>query len=188
LIRLRRTLFFHQSKISITMLESQIILTLQKMLNSPMGRAVIVLCARFLIFVYLLIPFSIRSIPALRSGSIIASWSALLAFAFTSGIATFVDRIRPYLAVRGVVAIVPPNIQDGSFPSSHTAIAFAISASIFSVHQGWGIVAFIIAFLIAFGRISAGMHYPTDVLGGMAVGLLAFMCVTLVQSQLKKIV
>jgi membrane-associated phospholipid phosphatase len=169
------------------MIESEIILSLQRAFNSSIGRVWIAFCARWLIYVYLLIPLSAKKITVFRSGFGIAAWSALLAFAFTSGIAAFIGRVRPYLAIKGVVAIVPPNIQAGSFPSSHTAISFAIAASIFSVHQGWGIAAFAIAFLIAFGRVAAGMHYPSDVLGGLAVGLLAFGCVSIIQIQLKQL-
>lgn len=168
-------------------MESEIIIAIQRLMSPPLGRALIGFCARWLIYAYLLIPVSIRKIPAFRSGFSIAAWSALLAFAFTSGLAAFIGRVRPYLAVKGIEAIVPPNIQDGSFPSSHTAISFAIAASIFSVHQGWGIVAFIVAFLVAFGRVAAGMHYPSDVLGGIAIGLLAFACVAVVRDQLKRI-
>lgn len=147
----------------------------------------IVALARWLIYVYLLIPAFVKRVSTFRAGFGLAGWSALLAFAMTSGIATIVDRVRPYLAVSGVQAIVPPNMQAGSFPSSHTAISFAIAASIFSVHQGWGIVAFAIAFAVAFGRMAAGMHYPTDVLGGIAVGLLAFAIVSIIQIQLKRL-
>lgn len=168
-------------------MESEIIITLQRSLNSPIGRAFIGFTARWLIYAYLIVLLPIRKIQFLQKGFNIAVWSALLAFALTSGIAAVIGRIRPYLAIKGVVAIVPPNIQSGSFPSSHTAISFAIAASIFSVHQGWGIVAFIVAFLVAFGRVSAGMHYPSDVLGGIAIGLIAFACVAFVLDQLKKV-
>lgn len=169
------------------MIESDIIIALQRSMSSPAGRAIIGFCARWLIYFYLLIPLGMKKFSALRAGFNTGAWSALLAFAMTSGIAAFVGRVRPYLAVKGIQAIVPPNIQDGSFPSSHTAISFAIAASIFSVHQGWGIAAFIAAFLVAFGRVAAGMHYPSDVLGGIAIGLLAFACVSIIQEQLKKV-
>lgn len=167
------------------MTEPDIIIALQRSMDSPIGRAVIGFCARWLIYFYLLIPAWMKKIPAFRSGFNTGAWSALVAFALTSGIAALVGRVRPYLAVKGIEAIVPPNIQDGSFPSSHTAISFAIAASIFAVHQGWGIVAFVAACLVAFGRVAAGMHYPSDILGGIAIGLLAFACVAIVQEQLK---
>lgn len=168
-------------------MESEIIITLQRSMNSPIGRVFVGFIARWLIYIYLLIFVLIRKFPVLQKGFNVGAWSALLAFALTSGIAAFVGRIRPYLAIKGVVAIVPPNIQSGSFPSSHTAISFAIAASIFSVHQGWGTAAFVIAFFVAFGRVAAGMHYPSDVLGGIAIGLIAFACVSVIIDQMKKI-
>jgi membrane-associated phospholipid phosphatase len=162
------------------MIESDIILRIQHALSSPVGRSFTGFCARWVI--YLLIPYVIicRKLIGWRGVGVVA-WTALLAFVLSTGLAAFIGRIRPYMAVVGVQAIVPPNIQAGSFPSSHTAIAVGVATALMALHVPIGTVAVIAAVLVAFGRIAAGMHYPSDVLGGIAVGLLAYVIVKAAQ-------
>lgn len=58
-----------------------------------------------------------------------------------------------------------------SFPSGHTFDAFAASFSIFLSHKKEGIAAMIMAVLIAFSRMYVFVHFPTDILGGMILGI-----------------
>ena len=62
--------------------------------------------------------------------------------------------------------------SDGSFPSNHTAAAFAISVSIFLHRHKWGILLIIFSLAIGLIRILGGVHYPLDILGGIAIGSL----------------
>jgi len=160
-------------------MESSFILALQKWLASGAGHALVGLTARW--FIYLYVPFMLaaRLSRSLKHAVIEALWSAALAFALSTTFAMIIGRVRPYMAIKDVAAIVPPNIQTGSFPSSHTAVAFAIASAIAFKDVPLGIAAFLIAFLIAFGRVAAGMHYPTDVLGGAMLGIIAFFLVRL---------
>ena len=160
-------------------MESSIILAIQKSLSSSTGRALIGFCARWVI--YLFVPFILvaRISKAMQHAVIEAAWTAGLAFAASTVLATLIGRVRPYLAVAGVQAIVPPNIQAGSFPSSHTAVAIGIATALSFYNVPLGVAAFLMAILVAFGRVAAGMHYPTDVLGGAVVGVVAFMVVRL---------
>jgi membrane-associated phospholipid phosphatase len=48
------------------------------------------------------------------------------------------------------------------------AVAFLLRRRFF-----WGILTLVFAAILDFGRVAAGFHYPTDVLGGAAVGALA---------------
>ena len=116
-----------------------------------------------------------------------AAWSAILAFAMSTLAAGFIGRVRPYLAVQGVEALVSPNLQAGSFPSSHTAIAFGAAAALAFADTRVGVAAFIMAIFVALGRIAAGMHYPTDVIGGALVGLLAFGIVRIIHHGLVRV-
>ncbi len=66
---------------------------------------------------------------------------------------------------------VDPNI---SFPSSHTYIAFAIAISVFLYgHKKLGTVLLALAILVAVSRVGAGLHYPSDVIGGAILGLIS---------------
>jgi undecaprenyl-diphosphatase len=61
--------------------------------------------------------------------------------------------------------------ENSSFPSSHAANAFAL-ATAFALRWRRGTVAFYLgASLIAFSRIYLHRHYPSDVLVGVAIGM-----------------
>lgn len=63
--------------------------------------------------------------------------------------------------------------KDYSFPSGHTFSSFAAAISITYFHKREGIVAFILAVLISFSRLYLFVHYPSDILGGIALGSVA---------------
>lgn len=63
--------------------------------------------------------------------------------------------------------------HDFSFPSGHTSSSFAAATVLLlSVKKRFGIPAVVLAALIAFSRIYLHVHYCTDVLAGMVVGIL----------------
>ena len=164
--------------------EIDLIVRLQHSLSGPAGRAFIGFVARWLIFLY--IPFAgfIRLSTAARQAVYGAGWTALVALSMSTVLAQLLGRVRPYLASPHIQAIVPPNIQDGSFPSSHTAVAVGIALALSQINMPVGVSVGIMAALVAFGRVASGMHFPSDVLGGAAVGVLAYVLVKAVQEGL----
>jgi undecaprenyl-diphosphatase len=83
-----------------------------------------------------------------------------------------VCRPRPYLALEGLVPIVAP-LRSYSFPSGHACAAFAAATALALAFRGrGGGFAFLPAALIAVSRVYVGVHYPTDVLAGAAIGAL----------------
>jgi undecaprenyl-diphosphatase len=168
-------------------MESSIILAIQKSLSSDVGRALIGFCARWVIYLYVPFIFVARISKGMRHAVVEAAWTAALAFAVSTTLASLIGRVRPYLAVAGVQAIVPPNIQAGSFPSSHTAVAIGIATALSFYNVPLGVAAFLMAMTVAFGRVAAGMHYPTDVLGGAVVGVLAFIIVRIGHAAVAKL-
>ena len=58
-----------------------------------------------------------------------------------------------------------------SFPSGHTFAGFASAVTIFLNHKREGIAAIVVASLIAFSRMYLFVHFPTDILGGIAFGI-----------------
>lgn len=65
-----------------------------------------------------------------------------------------------------------PALNDYSFPSGHTTSSVAAATAIFKDHSVWGFAAFLLALLIAFSRLYLGVHYPSDVFGGLILGFL----------------
>lgn len=82
-----------------------------------------------------------------------------------------INRTRPYEVIQGLILIGKP-ATDPSFPSGHTCASFASCTAICKrVPKYISIPAFILAALIAFSRLYIGIHYPTDVLGGLIIGV-----------------
>ena len=59
------------------------------------------------------------------------------------------------------------------FPSTHTAWAFAAATSVFLHHKKAGFAVLALAALIALSRLYLFVHFPSDVLGGIVLGVLA---------------
>lgn len=59
---------------------------------------------------------------------------------------------------------------DSSFPSGHTASLFAAAVALVMYYKVKGLPALGVALLVAISRIYLCMHYPTDVIGGIAIG------------------
>lgn len=58
-----------------------------------------------------------------------------------------------------------------SFPSGHTAAAFVMAALCNYYYPEFGVFAFILATIIGTSRILLGVHYPTDIVAGVVLGL-----------------
>lgn len=84
-------------------------------------------------------------------------------------------RLRPYdnLAMGGrEVTLLVQGLSDFSFPSGHTLCCFEASTVLMLRYpKPWGIIALVSAILVAFSRLYLYVHYPTDVLVGMIMGI-----------------
>jgi undecaprenyl-diphosphatase len=58
----------------------------------------------------------------------------------------------------------------GSFPSGHTAFIAALSAALWTNYRKLGLVFLGAAVLIGISRVIAGVHWPLDIMGGLAFG------------------
>lgn len=81
-----------------------------------------------------------------------------------------VCRPRPF-AVNGAIDLIIKAPSGFSFPSSHAATCFAVATAIFLFHKRLGIIAYIYAALVAFSRMYLYVHYPSDIVGGTALGI-----------------
>lgn len=86
-----------------------------------------------------------------------------------------IGRIRPYdyeLQQFGnqIHLLIAP-LHDGSFPSGHTLASFEAATVLLMNNKKMGIPAMILAVLIAFSRLYLYVHYPSDVLVSVALGI-----------------
>lgn len=87
------------------------------------------------------------------------------------GLKNIVDRLRPFLQNPEVVPVIKPP-SGYSFPSGHSCSSFAAATVIFARNKKIGISALIIASLIAFSRLYNYVHFPSDVIGGIILGVI----------------
>lgn len=87
------------------------------------------------------------------------------------------QRVRPCFVLEGVRLLVDQT-RSWSFASSHAANSTAIAALVWLffwrgevVDKAFVVVVIAYAALVSFSRIYIGVHYPGDVLGGIAIGL-----------------
>lgn len=82
------------------------------------------------------------------------------------------DRVRPYDLYQSLIPLAAKP-HDASFPSGHSMQSFAAATAIFLNNRKWGTAALILAAGIAVSRLYNGMHYPTDVIAGVLLGIAA---------------
>lgn len=112
-----------------------------------------------------------RSIEG-RRGAVAAAFATALALAVAHFVSTAVDRARPFVDHPHVHLLISHG-KDAGFPSDHATGSFAIGVALLLRHRPAGIVALVLGVAIAVARVVVGAHYPTDVLGGAAIGTAA---------------
>lgn len=106
-----------------------------------------------------------------KTGAAVAAALVLEALFCNLMLKPLVARTRPYDINTAVQLLIAAPI-DFSFPSGHTGASFAaVSALFFRKNRLW-IPAVVFALLIGFSRLYLYVHYPTDVLAGVVIGIL----------------
>ncbi len=156
-------------------LDTQLLYALNALVgHSPLLDNLIVFCGDYLAYIlgvsfFVLVAFS--AYPRRRQFEIIllGGLAAVIArFGIDEIIRLFIHRPRPF-------SVLPVHYlftdSSWSFPSGHASFFFALSAVLYLYNRKWGTWFFIISTVIVLGRVVAGVHYPSDILGGAVVGV-----------------
>jgi membrane-associated phospholipid phosphatase len=117
--------------------------------------------------------------PAQRRGHVAVFANSLAwTFAATEWMKVVVRRKRPVLYTAGATAAEGDPNSQRSFPSGHASVAFATATTYLVMAQREGlphrgrnaVLLYVGALGVSALRVSAGKHFPTDVLGGAALG------------------
>lgn len=105
----------------------------------------------------------------------------------TTGLKYSINRKRPFVQYPNDI-IKRDNVGPYSFPSGHTSSAFAMATAVTLSTKKWYIAvpSYIYACGVGYSRMRLGVHFPSDVLGGMVVGIGSSLLVWQIDKWLQK--
>lgn len=98
-----------------------------------------------------------------------------------------VARVRPYDMPGVEMDLLIERLSDKSFPSGHTLASFEAATVLLINDKRLGIPAIVLASIIAFSRLYLYVHYPTDVLGGIVLGVLIAFASCFIVNKVQKV-
>lgn len=143
--------------------------------QDPLFDAVIVFFAEYAIYLMFIVAavWAIVNVYAKQYGVVVAFFAALaVSFVALQLLGLLSDLPRPFMDHS--LTVLLPGAGGEAFPSDHTAASVAIACAFlfFSGRAKLGALLVALALLIGIARIMSGVHYPLDVAGGVAAGLI----------------
>ena len=81
-----------------------------------------------------------------------------------------INRERPFVTYSSLDPAI--SVSSASFPSGHTSNSFSLATSLSLAYPKWYVIApsYLWASSVAYSRMHLGVHYPSDLLGGIVIG------------------
>ena len=108
--------------------------------------------------------------PAAVAGVLWAALASGIALMLNIPVRAMVKRQRPFVAHPGQLHLLTDHQANGSFASDHATFTMAVAVGLLLVNRRLGLIAGGLAAVEGFLRVFMGVHYPTDVIGGYALG------------------
>lgn len=137
------------------------------------SRIVTTLGSKWIIIAIVLVLIAIKKTRKLGVFALIAVGSAYVFNDFI--LKLIIKRDRPFVVdsnLIGICNLAGYELPDGySMASGHTTAAICLAVMIFMFNKKWGIISIIIAFFVGMSRVCLLVHFFTDVLVGMVLGI-----------------
>jgi undecaprenyl-diphosphatase len=113
----------------------------------------------------------------LRVGLLDATVTALVGLAIAQGIVRVWYHPRPFELGLGHQYMA--HVPEASFPSDHATLLFGLALPLLMAKASriWGLTFLALAIGTAWARVYLGIHFPADMLGGLAVALVSWLAV-----------
>lgn len=114
-----------------------------------------------------------------------------LALLLSTGILTqtirfFFFRERPF-AILGFMPLIQKSSFEGALPSGHASFFFALAFAIYYLgERRWSAIFLVISLIMGIARVYVGVHWPLDIVSGMAVAFVSAYTVKLLLEPSKK--
>lgn len=121
--------------------------------------------------IWIILAFGLLCSKSYRHVGILALLSLALSTLIGEGfIKHMIGRDRPFVGVPDIQLLIKAPITY-SFPSGHTASSFAVAGVLANKLKKYKIPILCLATAIAFSRLYLFVHYPSDILAGVILGL-----------------
>ncbi len=164
-------------------LDHKVLLTLQQIRRPWLNQIFIALTATgtgkawfiFTLIMNILHQAGIRFLES-QNSFMNALFAPLLAWILSKMLKRLFSRERPSMAIIGFDKIINPPTC-GSFPSGHAAASIAFSFALILIAHPFAAIVTVWAVLISFSRLYLGVHFLSDVIGGVFLGIgSAYLC------------
>ncbi|MDD5547862.1 MAG: phosphatase PAP2 family protein [Candidatus Pacebacteria bacterium] len=104
---------------------------------------------------------------------------------FTQILRFFIDQPRPFITLAFKPLLAHESVN--GFPSGHMAFFFVFVFFVFSMkNRSWGLVFSVATLLMGFARVFCGVHWPSDIVGGILVAFISVFITSLLFPKLQK--